>query len=385
MDNRKIFSKLAQIIFSKKMPEFSEFQVNEISGDSANAVFSISIDGENKFFLKIYDKEVRRAVAGKEKVIYHILDGKSDHVVSIVSHGVYENNEFIIVPFLKGIELLKVIEDKDTSSERLKSLSKQVFTFIEDCTQNTTEGYGSLNDDGVGSFIKWKEFIEKNINSMNESIDILIRSCGESHREFLLSVIESLKRFANVYEWYFDSVQSRLTPVDLNLCNFLVTGEGKLFAVDLESFVAGDPLIAYGELMGHIYNSPFEKYFSFLWDRWSDPQKNIVHFYALMCNLNVFVFCALQENRAPKGINLESICPWGNPNTFIELMSMHQKVIQKSLAHDALVKKGFLESPPDLHRSILAKWGFFGGALITVAVASVVAGAVMLTNALKNK
>lgn len=331
MNKRRGFSNIAQAIFSETMPEFRQFQINEISGEFANTVFAISLNGENKFFLKIYDQEIRRAVAGKEDVVYRILNGKSDHVLNIINHGVYDNHEFIIVPFLKGTELLKVLKDQDVPSTVLESLSRQIVTFIKDCTQNVIDGYGFLNDAGFGLSGKWKDFLEKNIIEISESMGVVNNFCGENCQKFLFSVLESLKQFINDYESYFDSVQSRLTPVDLNLCNFLVTDENKLFAIDLESFVAGDPLIAYGELMGHIYGLPFEKHFSFLWHEWSGFQKNIVHFYSLMCNLNVFVFCVLQEHKAPKGLDLETICPWGNPNSFISLMSSHQKVILKSL------------------------------------------------------
>jgi hypothetical protein len=67
-----------------------------------------------------------------------------------------------------------------------------------------------------------------------------------------------------------------------------------------------------------------------LWTKWTESQNQIVHFYALLSNINVFSYQLIHSNGL---IALNKSYVWGNPNNFFDLMADHyQAITKKSLS-----------------------------------------------------
>lgn len=322
-------------IFTTSLTEWSVNKIENISDVSANSNYIIDADnGQEKknFFLKIYNNSTR-AAKSCEPLVYNLLTYKSNHTVKKFADGAYENDNFLIVEYIPGQELLKIVENQSTTNEQLATLARQLLSFLDECLSIKATGYGFLNIENPqpasmpqGILPKWVDFFSINISGIKKTITENGSKLDENDTKALRLIIEALEKFIKKNENYFSLTNQKLIPIDLNLKNFIVDDNQKLHAVDLESFLIGDSLLPYGELFGHVYKSPFGTQFDKLWAKWTEPQREIVHFYALLSNINVFAY---QLIHAKEPIALSKSHVWGNPNNFFDLMADHYQEITK--------------------------------------------------------
>ncbi len=290
--------------------------------NSANEAFIVAIkddDNEYKIFLKIYNSSEGRAVKSCDLWIREILP-PSISVPKILASGIHEGRDYAIMPYIEGITLLEKTTLTDINEADFIALSSQLSQFLRDCTAIPLEGFGSLDKDSKqGQYTCLSDFIRNNIQNAYNLFTSAHLEDGE-----IIEHIEKYKQVLDTYlennHDYFDHASSRLIPLDLNLNNFIVTHDNTVLLADLESFAAGDTLLAYGEWYGHVYNSPLGKYFQKEYEKFSTEEQKTIHFYALLGCFNIFCFCVAHHIS-----NLKELTPWGNPNTFMVLMQAHEE------------------------------------------------------------
>lgn len=302
--------------------KFTLIDIKTLEQASANITFILIIEDKIKktaeqFFLKIYKNLSDRAVANCEPWIRDILP-PAVPVPKVLAKGEYNGHNYLITEFIKGETLLSTVQTKSMDNALLASLAQQVITFVNHCAYRNTDGFGSFDSiRKKGLHNNCNHFLQSNINNAKRMYQSIIIE-NDLIKNKMNVYFQALNDFLSDNSYYFNHIESKLVPLDLNLNNFMVTSENKIMATDLESFAGGDPLLAWGELYGHIYHSFFGEFFQSKYEQFNENEQKMIHFYALLSNLNVFCFCLFHSDPNP-----EALTPWGNPNTFVHLMDIH--------------------------------------------------------------
>jgi hypothetical protein len=304
--------------------ENSVLEIKQLQ-NSANETFIVTITNENsanKIFLKVYAPSEGRAVKSCELWIRDILP-LSVPAPQILALGCDGEKNYLVSTFIDGITLLEKVGQSSIMPPDLILLSRQLISFIRDCAAIHMEGFGSIDKESrKGQYSTLTKFIQNNIKNASELFDRADMEDKEI-RGYVEHYLRILNQYVEDNSDYLEASSSRLIPLDLNLNNFIVTIENQVFMTDLESFAAADPLLAFGELYGHVYHSSFGEFFVEEYEKFNEEEQSRIHFYALLSNFNVFCFCA-----AYKVSNLKELTPWGNPHSFLSLMAAHEEKIE---------------------------------------------------------
>ena len=299
------------------------FSIKKMDVESANELFLIENPlNDEKFCLKIYNSTQQRAAVTKENVVYNTVKPIYPSITTILHFGISHQNEYCISKHIDGVNLLEAYLSNISNEVFLQSVSNQLIEYIDSCNSISTEKYGFISELLIGPLSCWTEFLYKNLQSVQQTIDN-IPELNHSLQSELLPFIETAQRFISRNHKYFTEVIPKLTPIDLNLTNFIIEApSNKVIAIDLEAFISGDPLLSFGELFGHVYLTSLGDFLSSIWDRWTTQEKKVVHFYAFLSNLNVLSFIIANSKES---IPLNNLKPWGNSNSFISLLHLHQQ------------------------------------------------------------
>ncbi|MDN3610400.1 hypothetical protein ACODM8_04310 [Vibrio ostreicida] len=319
---------LASTVFHQAMPDWHVMEISGLDIESINDNYrvkarSASTACEQQFFMKLMS-ETERVAPSYEPFIHELLDGRVRHTLPMTCSGEWNGQRYFITEFVpETLELLDALTN-EVLSQYWAQWSEQIVTFIEDCATMTLEkGYGFIDKDvREATLTNWQSFLEKNLDGLANTIEDIVLKHGSEIGGLLKKLHQEMKHYVETQSQYWCDVPRVLVPIDLNLRNFLVH-QSELYAIDLETFVIGDPLLAYGEFMGHIHNTPFSETFKQYEPNWTVEQNKQIHFYALLSNLNVFCFVAASVD---KGVELDSLKPWGNTHSFIALMQEHHQV-----------------------------------------------------------
>lgn len=299
------------------------FSIKKMDVESANDLFLIEEpSNDNKFCLKIYNNTQQRAAMAKESVIYETIKPIYSSITTILHFGALHQKEYSISKHIDGVSLLDAYLDNLSNEAFLQSVSKHLVKYIDSCGSISTKKYGLLSDELTGTLNCWTDFLYKNLQSIQKSIDN-ISAFNHPVRHELLPFVENAQQFISKNHEHFAQIIPKLTPVDLNLTNFMIeTHSNKVIAIDLEAFVSGDPLLAFGELFGHVHLTSLGDSLKSIWSRWTTEEKKRIHFYAFLSNLNVLSFIIANSKES---IIVDSLKPWGNNNSFIKLLHLHQQ------------------------------------------------------------
>lgn len=288
-------------------------KITELPG-GRNRVYRITGDDGGDYVLKIAhprDDGTRNC----EHVVYGAL-AESPTIRRCVarSEASAARDAFTIVEYAEGETLLDVVRAKPPR-ERLVRLVRQVHDFIARCTAIPTRGFGDVDEGLYGRFASWSALLVDFLDRMTERIATV---AGAAERTYLSGVAGTLRAFVDENRAAFDRIEGRLTPVDLNLANFVVTEGDRVVALDLETFWSADPWMALGEWMGHTFGMP-------AWDAMLQVHPPLgadelrrVHFYAALSNFAVMGFCLLNGAGT-----LDDLRPWGNSARFRDLLTAH--------------------------------------------------------------
>lgn len=330
-----------QNIFATYMPDWVTAQIQSSPNLSANEVFFVtahSNDLTKKFVIKIYGEETR-AAPSCEPLMYNLLSSQSQSLATAKKQidGIHNGHAFLITEYIPGQELLQIIEDNKADSNLFTLLANQLINFINECIGIKNSGYGFIDtnnkDIAHGVLASWVDFLHININHIKKIFSENANKLDENDNLFLEGAFNHLSTFIINNDEHFKNLSPKLIPIDLNLRNFIVSETNELHMIDLESFLIGDELLAYGELFGHVYKTPFGECFAKLWDDWNSQQKQLIHFYALLSNMNVLAF-KISKSETP--IKLTESYLWGNSNNFHALIFEHGQYIADNRIMPAL-------------------------------------------------
>ena len=302
--------------------EFFEGQVSSINEieklgtETKNEVYKIITNDKRVFILKLLNDD-DSSIRNNEVLMYDKLKN-SGFIRDSIKGSYYfdgKTNNLLIIEYIKGSTLLELVQ---SDNQQAFKAVENVADYIRFCSDMSVSGYGNLKKNFVGEHSSWLEVLNEYTDKIKIKINNLNMSCS---KKYMLRIVSDIEKFLSENKSYFINVKAALIPIDLNLTNFLVSARDDFFVLDIDAFWAGDFLLAIGEFIGHIYGSKYYRGFIEKFSFTAYEQK-IVHFYALMCNLDVLLYIADIDET-----NLKRQKPYGNDITFFDLYLSHRNVI----------------------------------------------------------
>jgi len=213
---------------------------------------------------------------------------------------------FVVVEYIKG-KLLSNIIYRINPSEYYR----QLCNFLMECGKIKTKKYGRLKNSLDGSYKNWLRFLldlEEDIYYRSNDFEKLVGINLCKLKEFTIDLLKKRK------------ICSVLIPVDLNLSNFIITKGGKVRAIEIGSWFAGDPLFPYCLLLTHAWKTPL--YNQIIKDKPIQEDTRISLFYSLLESLSVISF-----NKKIYPSKLKTLKPFGNKLSFMNIMEEQKKLI----------------------------------------------------------
>jgi hypothetical protein len=283
--------------------------------NSRNFLFRMESDQGQEYVVKVY-AQTSELIGNCEAVAYKRLKGNSFVRECLgIDRGTADAPAWAIMEYLPGTTLLDSIESLQANPERERSIAAEIVRFIRDCVSVSVQGYGDIDAQFYGQRSSWLEFLDHYLEHLDQSVR---KVQDDSVRAQMQRGLECLQSFRFSAAEFLASRPSAFVPVDLNMANFLISEDDRLVALDLENFLAADPLLALGEWAGHTFGTSRYEAFMRAWGPLTAVEQACVRFYALLCNMDVLTY--IINNRLAQA---DQARPWGNLHRFVDLVGQH--------------------------------------------------------------
>ena len=220
--------------------------------------------------------------------------------------------DYLISPINKDFSLTKYVEGTvlDEISFNQNEIDPNILihgfdSFIKEISTIPSSGYGALDTTLSGSHTTWKSFL---INYMTRQ--------EKKSRNMPSSIINLMKDILAGNSYLLDENESCTIPMDLNLRNFMVTGNKYIYPINMPIIWRGDRLAPYGELSMHIYGTSLWESLNRL-KNFNHTEMKKINLYILLMSYTVLVFITNLNKK-----DLYTAKPWGNENcTFIDIIN----------------------------------------------------------------
>jgi len=283
--------------------------------NSRNYLFRMEAGDGHEYVVKVY-ASTSELIGACEAVAYERLKGNSFIRKCFgIDRGNAGAPAWAIFEYVRGETLLDSIDRLQADPQAQRHVMHEIARFVRDCTAIGVQGYGDIDAQFRGARPSWPDFIEHYLDHLGRSV---CNVQDVAAREQMERGMRCLQRFVVHVSDFLRTRPSTFAPVDLNMANFLIGRDGRLVALDLENFLAADPLLALGEWAGHTFGTSRYDVFMAEWGDLADLERASVRFYALLCNMDVLMYI-VNNGIATAG----EAHPWGNPNRFVDLVGGH--------------------------------------------------------------
>jgi hypothetical protein len=289
--------------------------VTSVIPNSRNFLFRMEAGNGCEYVVKVY-ASTSELIGSCEAVAYDRLKGNSFVRECLgIDHGKAGAPAWAIFEYVPGITLLDSIDRLQADGPLEQRMMREIVHFVRDCTAIGVQGYGGIDTQFRGERASWPDFLDHYLAHLGQSVlkveDVVVREQMERG-------MRCLQRFVVRASDFFQARPSMFVPVDLNMANFLIGHDDRLVALDLENFLAADPLLALGEWAGHTFGTSRYDAFMEAWGDLANIERASVRFYALLCNMDVLMYIVNNQVAA-----VDEARPWGNPNRFVDLIDRH--------------------------------------------------------------
>ena len=272
----------------------------EVVSSTSNIVYRIETDKYGIVYAKVYLN--KSSHTDNELKLYDILDNK--YLKELVTYSY--NPKIAIFKELKG-KTLDELSEKEIN-ENKDIIIDSVIDFYESISERKITNYGFLDDELIGKYKTFKEFIierQKNTQKILKDYDLLNNI------------------FDLIYEKYdyLINEDNSLVPIDTNMKNIMIINNNIKF-IDPGELISAPKLMGYGDFTAHIYKTCL---FDTLLERLVITKEDLyrLRIYAIFSSLNILAFLK------KLGIDdLYNVIPYGNKYTFCELISDHLKELK---------------------------------------------------------
>jgi len=274
----------------------------------ANNVFKVAAGGK-RLVVKIY---LNKGYHEDNELSLRRLLGRTKYFRNILSDQGKEG--YVVFEFSRGKTLFSINQRSVWGSYHIDKISEKIRGYFLLLSKKTYKKCGFLGKKKSPDCNSWFDFLLK--YQTNTVIQL----------EKYSFMTDRLSKLYNAVLRNHDVLCKKsnfcLIPIDLNFKNILICRSSNDIKILSGATMSGDFLYGLGQWFGHVYKTPLEGSFIKSFNL-SPNDKQILHLYALISNLNVLSFVSKFTK-----IEIKKARPWGNKRTFLELIDLHLQYLK---------------------------------------------------------
>lgn len=301
--------------YANKIEEILQTKISDVEmvSNSNNIVIRYKIDATT-YFAKFYQN--KSIHMDNEIMLYKVLPEEGKKYLKTLVYSNFDTDEqqkIAIFEEVKGKTLAEILENGQISEKAADKIAKEILKYFSIISKVRTNKYGNLKNSLEGQYDSYLKYLYEYQFQTTQTLFLDKRTRKLSSLPYVLLAenAESL-----------DEGYSCLTPIDSNFKNIMITNEGNVKIVDPGAVVSAPLNMGLGELVAHSYGTIiYDKLMGNM--NITESQKRKLSIYATLSSLNIMAF--LVRNKIG---DIEKSKPFGNSNTFFDLLDGHLKLIE---------------------------------------------------------
>jgi hypothetical protein len=286
----------------------------ELISKTNNIVLRYALNGIY-YFAKFYkDGETH---TDNEVLLYENIPVEGRKYLKNLVYSNFETDEsekFAIYEEVKGKTLASLLDNNAVNEEMAGKIAKELLNYFRIVSKINSTNYGNLAHNFDGNYVDFLQYLYEYQFKTTETLFLDSKTRGISSLPY-----ELLSKYADL----LDEGYSCVTPIDSNFKNIMITDKGEVKIVDPGAIVSAPMSMGLGELVAHSYGTIiYDKLIEEMHPTSKDKKR--LSIYGILSSMNVMAF--LVRNKIG---DINTSKPFGNKNTFFELIRGHLGVIQK--------------------------------------------------------
>lgn len=288
----------------------------EIVSESNNIVIKFVLNCK-VYYAKFYKN--KGIHVDNEVMLYNCIPEEGKKYLKILTYSNFdlaEEEKFAIFEEVKGKTLAEIAEKEGISEKLAEKVANSMWDYFNIISKVKTEKYGNLSGSLEGQYDDFLKYLYEYQFSTTETLFLNPETRKISSIPYLL-----LEKNAEL----LDERYSCLTPIDSNFKNLMIDENGDVKIIDPGAVISAPLSMGMGEFVAHSYGTKvYDKFIERM--QASSEEIKRLSIYGILSSTNIMAF--LVRNNIGD-INLSR--PFGNNNTFFELIGGHLKIINKSV------------------------------------------------------
>ena len=284
----------------------------EIVSESNNIVIKFASDGK-VYFAKFYKNKGTHV--DNEVMLYSCLPEEGKKYLKVLNYSNFDLNEdekFAIFEEVKGRTLAEIADQEGISDEVAEKVASSMLEYFSMISQVKTQKYGNLAGSLEGNYDEFLKYIYEYQFPTTETLFL-----NQKTRKFASLPYLLLEKNAEL----LDENYSCLTPIDSNFNNIMIDENGDVKIIDPGAVISAPLSMGIGEFVVHSYGTKvYDKFIEKT--KASSEEIKRYSIYGILSSMNIMAF--LVRNNIGE---ITKSKPFGNSNTFLELINKHLKVI----------------------------------------------------------
>lgn len=288
----------------------------EIVSESNNIVIKFFLNCK-VYYAKFYKN--KGIHVDNEVMLYNCIPEEGKKYLKILTYSNFdlaEEEKFAIFEEVKGKTLAEIAEKEGISEKLAEKVANSMWDYFNIISKVKTEKYGNLSGSLEGQYDDFLKYLYEYQFPTTETLFLNPETRKISSIPYLL-----LEKNAEL----LDERYSCLTPIDSNFKNIMIDEGGDVKIIDPGAVISAPLSMGMGEFVAHSYGTKvYDKFIERI--QASSEEIKRLSIYGILSSTNIMAF--LVRNNIGD-INLSR--PFGNNNTFFELIGRHLKIINKSV------------------------------------------------------
>lgn len=286
----------------------------EIVSESNNIVIKFVLESKT-YYAKFYKN--KGIHIDNEVMLYNHIPEEAKKYFKILTYSNFDladEEKFAIFEEVKGKTLAEIAEKEGISDELAEKVANAMHNYFNIISKVKTKGYGNLCGSLKGKYDNFLKYLYEYQFTTTETLFLNPKTRKFSALPYLL-----LQKNCEL----LDEQYSCLTPIDSNFRNIMIDDNGNIKIIDPGAVISAPLNMGIGEFVAHSYGTKVYDKFIEKMQPSSETLKRL-HIYGILSSTNIIAFVV---RNSIEEINLSK--PYGNNNTFIELIEKHLKVINE--------------------------------------------------------
>lgn len=295
---------------NKIKDSINDIKTIELISETSNKVFKVTKIDEEVLYVKFYLNNSFHI--DNELKIYDLVPIK--YLKEKYCECNYPN--MAIFKELKGKTVDELTEEE--LNKYCDEIIDSLIDYFETISKTKVKGYGTLNNELKGNYNSFIGFLKERQTGTSNNL--------KDYKE--LSIISTL-----IFEKY-ESIMcpdNSLVPIDTNMKNIMINDDGEVKLIDPGEMISAPILMGYGDFVAHSYKT---KLYNNLMSKLnlSETDEKLMRIYAIFSSLNILSFL---HNLGVE--NLKEIIPYGNKETFYNLIMNHLQCL--NITKDEIISR----------------------------------------------